>query len=76
MNRYRLVTQQDDGAPHLSVRVIGESEIEWELDAEELLHRLGGWETKRARGTLICRKGKIVRTITAQETTAMEDTLE
>lgn len=76
MSRYRLVTQQDDGAPHVSVRVIGESEIEWELDAEAVIHQLGGWKIERSERTLICRKGGIIRTIIAKETTPMEDDLE
>lgn len=74
MNRYRIVTQLNDGAPNISSVLIGEDEVEEQLAAEALLHQLAGWEVTVGERTLTCRRDDLVRIVTVRLSDWANDT--
>lgn len=72
-DRYRLVTEHSGGERHVSAGVLGEDEISATLEAEALLHELGGWEVTRSEGSVLCRSGSTLRVIAARRFDPMND---
>jgi len=75
VSRYRLVTTQNDGAPHVSSVILGEGEVQEHLDLEMSLHQMAGWTVTRGDETVVCRKGGVTRVISVRASDAMKDTL-
>lgn len=76
MKRYRLTSQRIGGTPHVSSVLLAEDEVEEQLEAEALLHRMSGWVVTEGDRTLVCRRGTLVRVIGVRESDPMHDTLE
>lgn len=73
--RYRMVTTQN-GQEHVHSGLLAEDEIQEHLDAEALLHKMGGWTVTEGDRVLVCRKKDIERIITIRESDAHNDSLE
>ncbi len=74
--RYRLVSTQNDGRPHVSSVVLFEDEVEEHLDAEATLHEMAGWLVERGDNWVIARRGETTRTISVRVSEPMDDSLE
>lgn len=70
--RYRMVTTQD-GNTHVHSVLLAEDEVQESLDAEALLHKMGGWRVTPGDRLLVCRKGSIERIITVVESDPHDD---
>lgn len=73
--RYREVTIQN-GKRHVHSVLLAEDEVQEMLDAEALLHKMGGWRVTPGDRLLVCRKGSIERIITVVESDAHSDALD
>ncbi len=76
MTRWRLVEEQD-GTTHVSSVVLGECEIDEQIQAEADLHALAGWAVTLGVRVVVCRKwdSGVVRTIRAVEFDPMHDSV-
>ena len=83
MTRYRLVTRTTTAGTtevHVSSIVQTHAEALEDMDAEEYVASLAGWQTARLEThggyvELVCTRGATVRSLTIRESTPFDDTL-